>query len=338
MKYSLIKRFSFALLILALLISVPTLSYGQWILGIKAGYVSTKLTGADVYVLNSQPKANGMNWKPGFEAGMVISKKLKVDFAFESGIFYSQAGVNQKYIHINKVYYQDPSTGVRVSDDSTYRYDNSLSLNYIKIPLMLRKSFSIRGSNLYPYRRKISITDIDIMVGPYVSYLLSASAAFSTKVSVIHTEDDKIIPGLSKSETGLNDPQYLSFNIGRDTINQVITTDPSIPGGSSLNPYLPKRADLNKGLSKFDVGIVAAVGLSIELSPDSKLMFGGNYSMGLLTIDKEYFSNLQYTVSLGGTTDIGTGTPVSISKKVSRKMDLKNTGMGFYLAYVKYLK
>jgi hypothetical protein len=330
MKYSLIKRFSFALFIVAILTSVPTLSFGQWILGAKAGYVNSKLTGGDVY--------GGMNYKGGIEAGVVISKKLKVDFGFESGIFYSMAGVNQKYIEQNIVSYQDPVTQQIVKKDSTFRHTSSLSLSYIKVPLMLRKSISIKGKNLYPYHRKISITDIDIMIGPYVSYLLSASATLDTKVAVTETRDGVPQPDGTKPEGPIKpeDTYHKTFGIGQG-IKVNLPADSSVPGGTYIYQYLPKRADLSNGLSKIDVGVVAAVGLSIELSSSSKLTIGGNYSMGLLSIDKEYFSNLVYTVTPGGSTDIGTGTPVSISSKAT-KMDIKNTSIGAYIGFVKYLR
>ena len=305
MKYSIIKRFSFALFSLALLAIMPSLSYGQWILGFKAGYGSAKITGADVY--------GGMNNKSGADIGLIISKKLKVDFAFESGIFYTQSGVNHKFIQVKKVSYNDPSTGNRISSDSTFRYDNNISLNYLKIPLMLRKSFSIKGSNLYPYRRKISITDIDIMVGPYVGYLLSSSATFDTKVSVINKDNE--LTTSTEPEKALTDKYHRSFQIG------------SIDTALALNGITVPTPSVSSGLNKLDVGIQAALGLSIELSPNTKFMFGCNYSMGLLTIDKTYFNKVSLVID-------GNGTPT----KSVKKMDLKNSNLGFYLAYVMYLK
>ena len=283
----------FALFTVAILTSVPTLSFGQWILGVKAGFVNTKLTGADVY--------GGMNYKGGFEGGVVISKKLKVDFGFESGIFYSMAGVNQKYIEQNIVSYQDPVTQQIVKKDSTFRHINSLSLSYVKVPLMLRKSISIKGKNLYPYHRKISITDIDIMIGPYVSYLLSASEALDTKVAVTETRDGVPQPDGTKPEGPIKpeDTYHKTFGIGQ--------------------------------------GIKVNLPADRTLSSSSKLTIGGNYSMGLLSIDKEYFSNLEYTITPGGSTDIGTGTPVSITSKAT-KMDIKNSSIGAYIGFVKYLR
>lgn len=301
MKYSLIKRFSYSLLVLILLSIVPSLSFGQWILGAKAGYNFTKITGGGVY--------GGMNNKSGFEIGAVISKKLKVDFAFESGIFYSMAGVNQKFIQVKKESSNNPTTNDRISKDSTFRISNTLSLNYVKIPLMLRKSFSIKGSNLYPYKRKISITDIDIMIGPYVSYLLSASASYSNKVSVVTKVND--LTTSTEPEKGLTDDYHKSFQIG--FIDSTLVDS--------------RRPSLSKGLNKFDVGITASLGVSFELSTSTKLMVGGNYSMGLLTIDKTYFNDITPGVD-------SQGNPVT---NVTKK-DLKNSSMGVYLAWVKYLK
>lgn len=329
MKYSLFRKFSFAIITVALVTAAPSMSYGQWILGLKAGLNYCKIDGKDIY--------GGMNYKPCVEAGFVISKKLKVDFALESGLFFSQTGVNQKFISITRTSYD--SVGHRMSDDSTFRVSNSLSLNYVKLPLMLRKSFSIKGKNIYPFRRKISLTDIDIMVGPYVAYMISATETFDTKVSVQKTKDG-VPNGTPNAERGLNDQYHLSFNIGRDTLNQIISTDLGmIAVSTDLYPYLPKRATIQKGLNRLDVGLTAALGLSFELSPDMKLNIGGNYSMGFLSIDKEYYSDLTYTVSPGGNINYkGTGQLISISKKVKRKMDLKNTGFGFYVGVVKYLK
>jgi hypothetical protein len=324
----LIKRFLLTFFTLAILVTVPSISFGQWILGVRGGFVNSKLQNTpDVY--------GGNNYKGGAEVGIVISKKLKVDFAFESGIFFSQAGFHQLFNQENKETYYHPVTNARITVDSFFRYDNTLSLNYLKIPLMLRKSISIKGSNLYPYRRKISITDIDIMFGPYVAYMMSSSASFDTKVSVKTIEDGTVTSTVP--ETGMNDPYHQSFKIGQGVT--ITSTDPTtIPVGPNLYPFLPARASLSEGLNKFDAGIMAAVGLSFELSSSVKLMLGGNYSMGLLTFDKEYFSDLEYVVSPGGTIDIGGGTMVSISKNVSKKMELKNTSLGAYVAVVKYFK
>jgi hypothetical protein len=307
MKYTLYRRFSFTFLILALLTAVPTLSFGQWILGLKAGYEFNKISGSGVY--------GGINNKPGIDAGLVISRKLKVDFAFESGLFFNQAGMNQKFIETNKIIENNPDPTIgRTTTDSTFSYSNSLSLNYLKIPLTFRKSFSIRGSNIYPYRRKISITDIDIMFGPYVSYLMSASASYSTKLYVVKKDNNGAVTA-TEPETALSDPYHLTFKIGG-------TDTALIPLGLAQ-----PRSSIDKGLSKIDVGITASLGLSIELSPDSKLMFGGNYSMGLLSIDKTYFNTVKLAFD-------GSGNPIP----TTAKLDLKNSGMGFYLSWVKYLR
>jgi len=199
---------------------------------------------------------------------------------------------------------------------------------------MLRKSFSIKGKNVYPYRRKISLTDIDVMVGPYVAYMISASENLDTKVSVQNTDNGVVTA--TEAEKGLTDAYHKSMSIGKGvTIRSTDTL--TIPVGPYLYPFLPQRASINKGLNKFDVGIAAALGLSFELSPDVKLNIGGNYSMGLVTIDKEYYSNLTYTVTPGGSVNRGGGTMASISKKAT-KVDLKNSGFGFYIGVVKYMK
>jgi hypothetical protein len=271
-----------------------------------------------------------MNYKPSIEAGIYVGKKFKVDFGFSSGVFFTTAGVNQKFVQINRYSWFDGDGKLNTSD-SSFRYDNSLSLTYIKVPLMLRWSYSFKGG-IYPYMRKIGITDIDLMVGPYVSYLLSASKNLSTKVSVINTLDNVITS--TEPEEGINDPYHNSFKIGGGTY--IDRTDSNVlPGPAYLAQYVPSRPDVSDGLNKLDVGISISLGISFELTPNDKLMIGGNYSMGLLSIDKEYFADVTHTFSPGGSINIGTGT-ASLNSTYEKK-DLKNDRLGFYLAVVKYL-
>jgi hypothetical protein len=198
---------------------------------------------------------------------------------------------------------------------------------------MLRKSISIKGKNVYPYRRKISLTDIDIMAGPYVAYMISASENLDTKVSVQNTDNGVVTA--TEAERGLTDYYHKTMGIGKQV--KITSKDSlAIPVSPAIYPYLPDRAGISTGLNKFDVGVTASIGMSFELSPDVKLNIGGNYSMGLLTIDKEYYSNLEYIIvpDISGSPDINLA---KITKEVT-KVDLKNTGFGFYIGVVKYMK
>jgi hypothetical protein len=307
MKLSLSKKTVLASFTVILVFSACFSSYSQLTYGFKAGYGMNKLSGGDLY--------GGINWKSGVTGGLIIGYKFKTDFNFQSEILFDQSGMNQKFIQINRTVHDEGLD--RISEDSTFTYDNSLNLTYVKVPLLLKKSFSFKGGT-YPFLRSTSTIDLDVFAGPYVSYLISASSKFSTKVAVKTYKNGTNTK--TETETAINDKYHNSFHIGQsgDT--------------SSLIPpeFLQPRPALSDGIAKLDVGISVGLGLSFELNARSKLTIDARYSMGLLSIDNGYFSNKIYT--LYTLPDGSTGYKATVNK-----LDLKNSSINAFLGYIIYL-
>jgi hypothetical protein len=306
-------------------------SNSQMIYGFKAGYAMNKLTGGD---LNG-----GVNYHKQVSGGVILGYKFRTDFCFQSEILFNQAGMNQQFIEVNKNQQFDQASGKTLSTDTTFKHINELTLNYVTVPLLLKKSFSFKAG-IIPYQRNTSILDFDIFAGPYVSYLISANGDFNTKIMVQKTSDN-VVTETPVKERAIDrsvpaEKAHDGFFIGQN--NTIVKADSSLPPAGYLAMYLPARAALNKGLSKLDVGVTVGLGFSIETSSHSKLTFDVRYSMGLLTIDKEYFSDIEYKYKSGGSESIGGWPGGAKLTKTITKANIKNSGFGAFLGYLIYLK
>jgi hypothetical protein len=300
-------------------------SYGQFIYGIKAGYGINTLKGSDLY--------GGINYRKSFTGGLVLGYKFRTDFCFQGELLYNPAGMNQKFIQINRTQFFDQATGHLISNDSTFKFNNNLKLNYITVPLLFKKSFSFKAG-IGPFQRNSSVIDFDIFVGPYVSYLLGAQADFDTKVSIVVTDNGVV--NSTEAEKPMNDAEHNSFKTGQKNTYSRVGDTLNLPSTAYLMAFA-KRAGLKDGLSKLDVGLTAGLGLSIELSANSKLTFDARFSKGFLSIDKEYFSDINFEFAPGGSIPTGLPPGAKVSKKITKK-NITNQAINIFVGYVIYLK
>jgi len=318
-------RIGFILITLILLSGWSNYAIAQkYYIGGKGGLTSFKLSGSGKY--------GGINSKFGANAGFIFGKKIVTDFNIQFELLYSQKGMRQKFTE--KVITSEQGTGgIPIISDTTTKFSNTLTLSYLELPILMKKSFSFKGG-IIPYRRDIGIVDFDIFFGPYFGYLLSPSVSYSSLMSAVRTENDTVRSTASEVEQ----TSYHSFKMGQQ-MNILIDTTKVIGLSTAVAAtYLNNTRKLStKTLNCFDVGIIMGAGFSIELSSSTKLFIDGRYSMGLLSIDKTYFSNDDYTIKPGGDKDPIYGTvPVKVSVK-HNKLDLKNTGLGFNIGFIKYI-
>lgn len=295
----------------------------QWFLGGKAGLTSFKINGSDTY--------GGINYKYGANIGLVFGYKIITDLNIQAELLYTQAGFKQKFTEEIITNNQDPATGAPIVNDTSTKYNNSLTLSYIQIPILIKKSFSFKGG-VQPYRKEYSIVDFDIYAGPYFGYLISPSASFSSLVSATKTVNDTL-----RGTMGATDISAAhSFRMGQQ-LNVKITNDSLHLTAAEVLATLSNDRSLPKGLNSIDVGMVFGGGFSFELSSNVKLFIDARYTMGLFTIDKTYFSNTTYSISPGGASDPAIGG-VHYKESVStQKLDLKSTGLTFNIGFIKYL-
>ncbi|MBL6962625.1 MAG: PorT family protein [Bacteroidetes bacterium] len=291
----------------------------QFFYGVTGGYNGYKLTG-DTY--------GGMNYLNAPSFGAILGYKLKIDFNLQAEILYIDKGVHQLFTHQQTLTTTEFDTIVTTLDIK--KYDNELKLSYLEIPLLIKKSFSLRGG-VFPYDRKTGKLDFDIFIGPYFGYRFGSS----TKMKVLRTRDITK-DGITTPGTETN-YDSTSFFMGQ---NVTITRTDSTYNEDFFSNDVPNYPSIS-GLNAIDAGITAGIGFSIEVSENSKFTVDGRYSMGLLTIDKTYFNDVDFLFSSFPVTN---GVPVTIAAnnfyRVERrtKIDLRNTGMGVYVGYIYFLR
>ena len=289
----------------------------QFFYGVKGGATLSKLGGGDTY--------GGMNYKFGPTGGITMGFKIKTDLNIQGEILYSDWGVEQKYI-IQETIETVENDSQKFTNNKKV-YNNSLDLTYVHVPLMIKKSFSLKGG-IYPYKRAISSVDIDFFGGPYVSYLLSSGASMSTRVYTTETLGTTTTdyPERSGAE---------SFGIGQDYTFESFDTNQY--SNAYFADFEVDEPSSSSGMSSIDVGIVFGAGISFEVSQLSKLTFGARYGMGLLSIDKEFFNNVTYTFTPNpnGSADIG-GNKFAVSE-TRTKMDLRNQVLSFHIGFIHYI-
>lgn len=311
-------------LILSLIfIWVASTANAQFYFGVKGGYTGYKLTGQDVY--------GGMNNVFGPSGGAIVGFKIVTDFAIQTEILYQTKGVHQLFTRQQTIYgFQNDTTPVTILDQK--KYDNTLKMTYAEIPVLFKKSFSFKGG-IFPYDRFISHTDIDFFIGPYFAYRLGAT----TKLSTMWKQD---VTKYGKTELG----NEVKFDTNRFFMGQkysvastdTVTYPTALFAGLKPNPQL----NASSGLNSIDAGIIAGLGISIEVSETSKLTFDARFSKGFLSIDKTYFNNIKNTFEWDPTGTVGNVQVASkwfVQKSASTKSDLKNSGFGVYVGYIYYI-
>lgn len=293
-------------------------SNAQMFIGAQAGYLSTKIYGNDTY--------GGMNWNSNISGGLNFGFKVATDFNIQIDVLYSVKGTKQKFIMKDMINAYEHDT-TQIYKEVTKQYDNILKLSYVEVPILFKKSFSFKGG-IFPYERQVSKVDLDIFAGPYVGYLFSSSTNLNASRVV-----NKTVGG--ETSTVSSGDTTSSFLIGNETIT--MATGEDVPAGLidtiSSVPTIRSIANLNK----IDVGIMAGIGLSVELSKRSKFTLDARYSMGFLTIDNTYFNDIEYQFYPSGEGGYTANSENFGLNKITTKMDLKNTGFGFYLGYIHYL-
>ncbi|MBT3423411.1 MAG: PorT family protein [Bacteroidetes bacterium] len=293
-------------------------SQAQLFYGFKGGYTGYKLSGDTYGGINSLKSPSG---------GAILGYKMKIDFSIQGEFLYVNKGVHQLFTHQKTVHsFESDTTPVTILD--TKKYDNSLTLSYIEVPILFKKSFSFKGG-VFPYDRKTGKLDLDIFLGPYMGYRFGSS----NKLTTVWKQDVTIYNNTTAGVEANYDTT--SFFIGQDvTITRV---DTSFPEALFLN-YIPKDKPSISGLSSFDAGITAGIGFSLEISENSKFTIDARYSVGILSIDKTYFNDVEYEFSPSTTGDLTIAGNKFAMVERRTKVDLKNTGMGVYLGYIYFLR
>ncbi|HPD64799.1 MAG TPA: outer membrane beta-barrel protein [Bacteroidia bacterium] len=292
----------------------------QLVYGVKAGYTGYKLTGSDVY--------GGMNYvyNPSFGANLGI--KFTTDFQLQFEFLYLTKGVHQLFTHKQTIHAFEQDT-VQITIADVKKYDNTLKMNYLEVPVYLRKSFSLKGG-VWPYDRKIGRVDFDLFLGGYFGYRFGGTVSQTTLWKQDITKRGITTPGTEvKYDTN-------SFFIGQNiTITSVDSTYPK----EMFIPYVPtNKPSASKDLAPFDAGIIVGAGFSLEVSEHAKLTLDMRYTMGLLTIDKTYFNDIEYLFTPDGSGLIQiAGNNFSMTTRRT-KMDVKNSGIGLFLGYTYYLE
>jgi len=287
--------------------------------GIKAGYTGYKLTGSDVY--------GGMNYvyNPAFGGSFGI--KFKTDFQLVAEINYVTKGVHQLFTTQQTIHSFEFDT-VPVKTLDYKKYNNTLKTTYVDLPILLKKSFSFKGG-VWPYDRKIGKVDFDLILGGYFGYRIGGSASLSTMWKQDITKKNITTPGteIKYDTTG--------FYIGQKV--KITSVDTTYPKELFTNYVPTSKPNASKDLSSFDAGIIAGLGMSVEVNDRSKISLEFRYSMGLLTVDKTYFNNVEYLFTPGaGAILIGTESFAMTTRRT--KMDVKNNGIGLFLGYTIYVQ
>lgn len=314
------KKTIFVFVLLILLTTVLQNASAQLVYGVKAGYTGYKLTGSDVY--------GGMNYvyNPSFGANFGI--KFKTDFQLQFELMYLTKGVHQLFIHKQTIHAFEQDT-VQITINDQKKYDNTLKTTYLEMPVYLRKSFSLKGG-VWPYDRKVGRVDLDFFIGGYFGYRFGGTTKMSTLWKQDITKRGITTPGTEVIY------DTTSFFIGQNI--SIVSVDSTYPKEMFI-PYVPQnKPSASSDLAPFDAGILLGAGLSVEASEKSKITFDFRYSMGLMTIDKTYFNDITYyfTPDVSGLIQIaGNNFSMTTSRK---KMDIKNSGIGFYIGYTIYLE
>jgi hypothetical protein len=310
-------KFTKILVLLFLFVTGLSLSsQAQFFYGFTAGYNGYKLMG-DTY--------GGINYMQAPSGGAIIGYKFLTDLNLQAELLYIDKGVHQTFTHQRTIYsFKNDTTQVITLDNK--KYDNTLKLSYIEVPVFIKKSFSFKGG-VFPYDRKIGKLDFDIFVGPYFAYRFGSSA----KMTTLWQQD------VTMSGTTTQNPEKnydtTSFFMGQNVT--ISRTDTSYPEALFVT-NVPTNNPSISGLSAIDAGITAGIGFSLEVSEKSKITLDARYSMGFLTIDKTYFNDVDYQYSPGGDITIA-GNQFSRIETRS-KIDLRNTGMGVYLGYIFFIR
>lgn len=136
-----------------------------------------------------------------FRVGIFMDYPLNNYFSFSPEVAYAVKGAVQKLDTFRS--YTDVVPGW---DDDVKSVSN-LDLNYIEIPLLFRVSMPIgHPTALYPYENSVKPFYLDFMVGPHISYLLSAKNEFSYTQTRTSTNDPSEDYNFSKKFSGSNSP------------------------------------------------------------------------------------------------------------------------------------
>jgi len=313
MKKTLVLFILFAGLLLSLQVNA------QFFYGVKAGYTGYKLMGKDVY--------GGMNYVYGPSGGFIFGVKFKTDFNLQSEILYTTKGVHQLFTHKQIIHsFENDTTPVDITDYK--KYDNVLKTQYVEIPILIKKSISFRGG-IAPYDRKIGKLDFDMFLGPYFGYRFGSSVNMSTRWIQDKTIYGEVTPG---TETVFDTN---SFYMGRNVT--VLSADTTTYPTAMFLPFSPGAEKFSSaGLNAIDLGLIAGIGFSYEVSQTSKLTFDARYSIGMLSIDKTYFNNVTHTFVADNSGTLEIASQFFSITTARTKVDVKNSGFGLYLGFIHY--
>jgi hypothetical protein len=298
-------------------------AHAQHYAGIKAGMGNFNISGADTY--------GGMNYKSSTSFGGIYGFKFQTDLALQVELLYTTKGSSQQWTRIDHYSFTRFDT-IKGNRDETFKFNNQYDISYLEVPILLKKSFSIKLGGVMPYKRTISKIDIDVFLGPYVAYMMGSNIKFSTSFESLTQVSGENDIRLSGSPDSLN-----SAGMGGYTVS---ATDTSFFGTAAFqtrakqlyNDELANRS--GDDLSKLDIGFVFGGGFSIELNHKSKVTFDIRSTMGLFTIDNTYFNDIEYEFSPGA--NPGNIEEYNVTENRT-KMDLKNKGIAFYLGYFIFL-
>jgi hypothetical protein len=163
--------------VLFLFVLVSSLSFAQMQLGLKAGGNIANINGDD---------AGNPDSKFGFCAGGFFMYQFSPMFAVQPEVYYTMKGAKEK--------------GIVNIGGQDVTVDQTLTLDYIEIPVLIKLIIPVTGSNINPA----------IFAGPFVGINTTAKA----KAEYDSQTEEVDLENIKSTEFGLQFGGGLGFNVG----------------------------------------------------------------------------------------------------------------------------
>ncbi len=290
----------------------------------KSNWYIGSLVGPSMTNINGDFPGN--NFKTGVSGGATVGRHFgeNGNFKVQADILFSLKGLNQKFTEKSVIEQES------VTSETTTKFDNTLNLGYLEVPITARYSIPL-GGGTFPYESRQGGTNLTFFAGPYFGYLVGAGAEFNTtRTNVVQFKDAQgEVVNESESSGSLNGGKFRVS--GRNTFgtNPIASQLQELSGISGVGQIVQDLQDsyptsYSEGLSNIDIGFTAGLGLSFEMGDNNRLGFEGRLTQGMVTIDESpgAFSSIKVEPS-----DVQ-GQPFQIS---TEQASLKNVQ---YVGYV----
>lgn len=264
-----------------LFIIMASSAFGQgkskWYIGSLVGPSMTNING----------DFPGNNFKTGVSGGATVGRHFgdNGNFKIQADILFSLKGLNQKFTEKSVIKQQS------VTSKTTTKFDNTLNIGYLEVPLTARYSIPL-GGGTFPYESRKGSTNLTFFAGPYFAYLLGAGAEFNTtRTNVVQFKDAQgDVVNESKSTGSLNGGKFRVSgrnSFGTNPIASQFQELSSFPGVNKIVQNLRQSypTSYSGGMSNIDIGFTAGLGLSFKMGENNRLGFEGRLAQGMVTID-----------------------------------------------------